>query len=145
MATTLRPASATAARDAGIALAVLRVVTGAIFVAHGAQKFFVYGVAGTTGAFGGMGVPMPGVTAPLIAAIELLGGIALILGLGTRIASALLAATMVGAIALVHLKNGFFMPNGFEYAFALLGATAALALGGGGAFSADSRLGGRRG
>ena len=144
MATTVRTAAPVSADRTALALAVLRVIVGAVFIAHGAQKLFVYGIAGTTGAFGGMGIPMAGVVAPLTAGIEFLGGIALVLGFGTRIAAALLAATMLGAITMVHLKGGFFLPSGVEYALTLFGAAAAIAIAGPGAASLDGRLFGRR-
>jgi putative oxidoreductase len=130
---------------ADIGLTILRVVTGAIFVAHGAQKLFVYGVAGVTGAFQGMGIPFPGVTGPLTGLVEFLGGLALIAGLLTRLAGFGLAINMFGAIAFVHFAAGFFAPAGIEYPLALLAATAALAFIGGGRFSLDALIESRRG
>ncbi|HEX9109387.1 MAG TPA: DoxX family protein [Longimicrobiales bacterium] len=128
-------------KHAALGLMVLRVAVGLAFVAHGAQKLFVFGLAGVTGAFGHMGIPLPGVTGALVLAVELLGGLALAFGLLTRLASLGLAIDMLGAIALVHARNGFFLPNGFEYAFTLLAATAALTLAGPGALALDNVLG----
>ena len=127
-----------------LALLILRVVAGLIMMMHGWQKVFQYGFAGVSQGFAGMGVPLPQVMGPFIALLELIGGIALIIGLLTPVFAALLAADMVGAIVLVHLSKGFFMPEGYEFALSLLGACLALTLAGAGQYSVDGVLGWRR-
>lgn len=125
-------------------LAVLRIVIGAIFIAHGAQKLFVFGFSGVTKSFTTLGIPFPALTGPATALVEFFAGIALILGLLTRLAAFGLALDMLGAILLVRLAGGFFAPKGFEYELALLTAAVALMLTGAGGFSLDALIGRRR-
>jgi len=127
-----------------LALAVLRVLVGIVFLAHGGQKLFVYGFAGVQQAFGGMGIPAAAVTGPLVALVEFFGGLALVAGLLTRLAGLGLALTMLGAIAFVHLAAGFFGPQGIEFPLTLLAATVTFAIAGAGRFSLDHAIALRR-
>ena len=133
----IRPATP---RQLDLGLLLLRVVAGIVFAAHGGQKLFVYGFAGVTGAFGQMGVPLPGITGPLVALVEFFGGLALIAGLLTRLAGAGLTVVMLGALFMVHLAAGFFAPNGYEFVLTLGGIAATLALTGAGRYSADAAI-----
>jgi putative oxidoreductase len=130
-------------RQIDTALAVLRVVLGITFILHGGQKLFVFGFAGVSGAFAQMGIPAPGVLGPFVAFVEFFGGIAILLGLLTRLAALGIAATMVVAILTVHLKNGFFAPTGVEFPLSLLGSAIALIITGAGDFSLDAVIGKR--
>lgn len=121
------------------ALVLLRVVLGVVFVAHGGQKVFQFGIAGTTAAFADMGVILPAMTAPVVAFIEFFGGIALVLGLFARVAAAGVAIVMLGAILTVHLPAGFFLPDGFEFALVNFAIAVAITMVGPGAYSLDAK------
>ncbi len=123
-------------KDFGLAL--LRIVVGVIFLAHGYQKLFVWHIGGVAGAFAQMGIPAPHVSAYLATFAEFFGGLALLLGLFTRLAPVPVAFTMVVAILQVHLKGGFFAPQGMEYPLTLFVANIALIVAGGGAFALDT-------
>jgi putative oxidoreductase len=132
------------------ATAILRLVLGLVFFAHGAQKmlgwFGGYGFSGTMGFFTGtMHIPAP--LAFLAIAAEFFGGLGLILGFLTRIAAFGIAMNMLIAIATVHSGFGFFMNwsgaqkgEGFEYHLLVLAMTAFLMIRGAGAFSVDHAL-----
>jgi putative oxidoreductase len=92
-----------------------RLALGTMFLAHGLMKVFVFTVAGTVGFFQSVG--FPGWTAYLVIVAEIGGGLALLLGVRTRLVSALLVPVLLGA-ASVHFGNGwvFSAPNGgWEY------------------------------
>jgi putative oxidoreductase len=127
-----------------LGIAIVRIVTGIVFAAHGGQKMFQYGFAGVTDAFGKMGIPMPGLVGPFIALLEFFGGLALIVGLLTRLAALGLAFDMLGAILLVHLAGGFFLPAGYEFALLLFAASLGLVLAGPGSLSIDGAIASRR-
>ena len=124
-----------------LGLLVLRLAVGVIFIAHGAQKVFVFGFAGVGGSFADMGVPFAEVVGPMVGLLELIGGALLVLGLVTRVIAAALAVTMVVATLLVHLSAGIFVTEGgYEFTLLLGASTLALVLAGAGRFSLDAAL-----
>jgi putative oxidoreductase len=132
------------------AITILRLVLGVVFFAHGAQKalgwFGGYGLTGTMGFFTGM-MHIPAVFAFLAIAAEFLGGLGLILGLFTRVATFGIFCNMIVAVAMVHHQFGFFMNwtggqkgEGYEYHLVLLAALVVLMIRGAGAASVDRLL-----
>lgn len=128
--------------NSSFAALALRIPAGIIFMAHGAQKLFGwfggYGLEGTGQWMASIGL-QPGYLMALAAgSAEFFGGLALLLGFLVRPAAAVLALTMVMAIATVHLANGLFMSNnGYEFALALLAMSVSLLLSGAGRLSVD--------
>jgi putative oxidoreductase len=116
-------------RSWGITL--LRVTVGAVFVAHGGQKFFM-GFHNVAEFLGGLGIPQPTAAAIILTAVEFFGGLAMVLGILTRYIAITLAFDMAVAIVMFHWSNGFFMPNGIEFPMVLLVANVTLILAGGG-------------
>ncbi len=128
-----------------VALLVLRVALGGILIAHGWQKFSEYTLAGTASSFEQMGVPMAAVVAPVVAVIELAGGIAVVLGVLSRVFAALIALDMLGALFTVHISAGVFVDQGgYELVAILAAAGIAIALAGPGKFAVDHLLFGRK-
>ena len=127
-----------------LGLTILRIILGIVFVMHGGQKLFVYGMDGVAGGFAQMGVPIPGITGPLTALVEFFGGLALMTGLLSRLAAIGLIIVMLGAIFIAHLSAGFFAPNGYEFPLTLVAGLAAIALIGPGGYSLDAMISRRR-
>lgn len=126
-------------------LTVLRVTLGFLFTAHGWQKVNEWTIGGTQAAFGEMGIPLSQATAPIVATLELIGGIALIIGIAARPVAALLTLTMLGALVLVHASAGIFVETGgIELALILGAAAMAVALLGPGRLSLDNAIFGKR-
>ena len=115
-------------------LTVLRIVVGAVFLAHGYQKLHM-GFHSVGGFLAQVGIPLPMVFAVIVTLVEFVGGILILTGLATRVGATLNAIDMLVAICFVHWKHGFFAPMGYEYPLTLLGATICLVLAGGGCFS----------
>jgi putative oxidoreductase len=109
---------------------ILRVVLGITFFIHGFVKF-QGGIENQVGWFSSIG--LPGFLAYVVAIIELVGGFALFIGLGTKVISALLAILMIGATVKVKLALGFLgngQMAGYELDLALLAMAAYLAING---------------
>ncbi len=130
----------TGARFAKYGMLPLRIVVGLVFLMHGAQKLFVFGLGGTTDIMGKLGLPLPALCAIIVIAVEVFGGFAILLGVFTRVAGALLAFEMLIAILVARLSGGFFAPYGYEFELTLLGASLTFALNGPGRMSLDERL-----
>lgn len=136
------------------ALLVLRFALGIIFFAHGAQKAFGWfggpGMDGAIGFMGQMGIPTPMVYVAVYT--ELLGSLALLFGVFSRIAAVGLIVNMLVAIAKVHFANGFFMGGssgpGYEFNLALIAMSLAVLISGPGRLAItdwEGRIFGKRG
>jgi len=115
---------------------IVRITTGALFAVHGYQKF-AGGIGGVVGFFSKLGVPAPGVLAPFVAGLELVGGILLILGVATRWISLLFAGEMLVTTVFVQLPAKGW--NGADLDRMLLAATLLFILAARGPFSARAR------
>lgn len=123
-------------KTAPYAVLALRVTTGALFLFHGLVKLFVFTPAGTAGYFESIG--LPGALGYLTMLVEIAGGVALILGIRTRIVSAALVPVLLGAAWFGHGANGLNWSNpngGFEYPLMWAIVQAALAALGDGALA----------
>ena len=116
--------------------ALLRIASGAIFVAFGLGKFT--NQAAETRSFAKYGLPSPELFAPVIGVLELVLGLLLVAGLATRFAAAVLAGDMIGAIATAGRVEGGAINLGL--APALLVVMLFLAWSGAGRWSVDARV-----
>jgi putative oxidoreductase len=132
---------------AGWVVAIARIVLGIVFFAHGAQKMLGWyggpGFAGSMRTFTEH-LRLPSTLAFLVIAGEFFGGIGLIVGLFSRIAALVIVLTMVGAIATVHFRFGFFLNwfgnqegHGIEYHLLAIALALVVVVQGAGAFSLD--------
>jgi len=112
---------------------LLRISLGIMFLAHASVKLFIFTPGGTAQFFGSLGLPPA--LAYLVMAAEVIGGVALILGVWTRAVALLLTPILLGAIATVHAGNGWLFTNpngGWEYpAFWAVGLLALAGIGDG--------------
>src|ERR687885_2633073 len=129
-----------------VALLILRIVVGVLFMGHGAQKLFgVFGGPGPAGFAGwlqGLGLRPARVWAIVAGLCEFGGGLLFALGLVTLIAALALLAVMLTAVATVHWTKGLWVTKGgYEYNLVLSAVAAALALAGPGLYALDHVFG----
>lgn len=123
-------------RTAPYAALLLRLALGILFLAHASLKIFVFTPAGTAAFFGSLG--LPGWFAYVTIVWEVLGAVALILGVFPRLVAILMVPVLAGAIATVHGPAGFFFTNpkgGWEFLALWIAGLVALALIGDGPFA----------
>jgi putative oxidoreductase len=126
-------------RTAPYAALILRLVLGLLFLAHAWLKIFVFTPAGTAQFFASLG--LPGFLAYVVILVEVLGGVALILGFKARVAAIALIPILLGAIVTVHGPAGFFFTNeggGWEYLGLWIAGLIALSLLGDGPYAVRS-------
>ncbi len=110
----------------------IRIMAGVVFIAHGIPKF--YDVSGGYGFFQSINLP-PELFIP-IALLEVIGGLAILFGILTRIASAIFIIEMIGAILTVKLSDGFV--GGYEFELLLISICATLVILGPGRVSIEN-------
>lgn len=142
MSATTASAAALPSEDtlAGYGALALRVAMGVLYLVHGGTKLFVFTPAGTAMYFEKIGLPGP--LAYLTIAVEVLGGIALLLGAYTRWVALVLVPFMLGALFVGHAANGFSFANaggGWEFPAFWTVALVVQALLGNGAFAATKK------
>ncbi|MGU3495378.1 DoxX family protein [Xanthobacteraceae bacterium A53D] len=123
-------------RTAPYAALLLRLALGILFLAHAGLKIFVFTPAGTAAFFGSLG--LPGWFAYVTIVWEVVGALALILGVWPRLAAIALVPVLLGAIFTVHGPAGFFFTNpkgGWEFLALWIAGLLALALAGDGAYA----------
>lgn len=110
----------------------IRIMAGVVFIAHGIPKF--YDVSGGYSFFQSINLP-PELFIP-IALLEVIGGLAILFGILTRIASAIFIIEMIGAILTVKLSDGFV--GGYEFELLLISISTTLVILGPGRVSIEN-------
>lgn len=130
-----------AAQFSDVGPLVTRIVVGIIFLVHGWMKVGM-GIAGTAGFLASLGIPAASLFAVLLIIGEVVGGIALILGIGTRFWAAVGVIISLVALFTVHISKGFLIGNGGYEFILLIGAVMlSLVVMGAGKYSVDAKLG----
>jgi putative oxidoreductase len=128
------------AANLDLALLVLRLALAAVLLYHGIPKLMNFGA--TVGGFQSMNLPAPTVTAGFALLAEVVGGTLILIGVVSDLAAILVVIEMLGAIFLVHWKNGFdFTKGGWEHPFTVLAMALAVAFAGPGRYTIGSKRG----
>ncbi|GCF09538.1 DoxX family protein [Dictyobacter arantiisoli] len=114
----------------------IRIIVGIIFIFHGIMKFIQPGQA--VSVFGHLGIPFPGLAAPVIGLLEVIGGLCLVIGLLTRIFSVLLIIEMIVGILTATLAAGLL--GGSDLELVVIAGLLSLILSGPGPLSLAHRL-----
>ncbi|RLP22340.1 DoxX family protein [Mesorhizobium sp. YM1C-6-2] len=125
---------------ASVAILIGRILLAAMFVLAGFGK--LTDIGGTAGWFGSIGLPAPTIVAVLVGLLELVAGLAIVVGFQTRIAALALALFTIGATLIAHTNFADMMQFLiFQKNFAVVGGLLVLAFAGAGALSVDARRG----
>jgi putative oxidoreductase len=130
--------------SSALAAALVRVSLGTMFIAHGLLKLVVFTLPGTAQFFASQG--FPGWAAYPVVAGEIVGGVLLLAGIGSRVVSLALLPVLIGSIA-VHAGNGWLFSasnGGWEYPVLLVALSISVALSGDGDYSLANLLRGGR-
>lgn len=141
---------ATSAKQTGIssndvALLAVRVVTGVVLTAHGAQQLLgAFGGGGLTANMSKYGPGGGGLMGLLVAVGLFFGGLGILTGFLTRFSAAANIVIMIGAVVMIHWDKGFFLVDsrfqylgGYEFNLALIGMCLPLMIAGAGALSIE--------
>lgn len=121
--------------NTNVGATLARLSLGTILLAHGLLKLFVFTLPGTVAFFGSLG--LPAIAAYLTVFAEVVGGVAIIAGLYTRLAAILSLPVLIGSFW-AHAGNGWLFSNeggGWEFPALLVALAVVVAIQGGGAFA----------
>lgn len=140
MSTSVTAGHAGTSSASSAAILVGRILLSSMYIMAGYSK--LTDIAGTAGWFGSIGLPAPTATAVVVGLVELIGGLAILVGFQTRIAAIVLAIFTIAATLIAHMNFAdmtqflFFQKN-----FCIVGGFLVLAAAGAGAYSIDARRG----
>ncbi|HVU06844.1 MAG TPA: DoxX family protein [Candidatus Paceibacterota bacterium] len=112
-----------------VALLLVRIALGLVFLAHGATKFM--DMPGTLEFFSAM--HLSPFWAYIVATVEAVGGLSMLLGVATGWSGILLAIVMLGSTFLVKISHGFI--GGYEFDLTLFLSAIAISLAGPGKYT----------